>query len=60
MITECPNCKSKKVSWDSNFTFEDYGYDGEGTVSFLECLDCGTTIEICVPDKNPYGDDNRE
>ena len=53
----CPKCQTDKyMSWDSSFSFEDYCYEGEGVVSFYECLKCGTTIEICIPEKSPYED----
>lgn len=55
----CPKCKTDKhMSWDSDATFEDYGYEGDGVVSFYECLKCGTTIEICIPEKSPYEEEN--
>ena len=27
---ECFNCLARAVIWDADFTFEDYGYEGEG------------------------------
>lgn len=32
---ECFHCLQKSVIWDSDFDFEDYGYDGEGVVHVL-------------------------
>lgn len=45
----CPNCKNDSLSHDGDFTYEDLGYIGEGTVSFFECLVCGAQVEVCVP-----------
>lgn len=60
-MNECPNCRSRKhLSWESNFTFEECGYEGTGIVTFIECLNCGAKIEICVPDENPYADDKKK
>ena len=51
MKLECPKCGTDKhMRWQSDFTVEDLGRDGNGTVHFYECLKCGTTIEICIPD----------
>lgn len=47
----CPVCGTDKhMSWQSDFTFDDLGRDGKGTVHFYECLSCGTSIEISVPE----------
>ena len=46
----CPTC-GKELSHDNDFSYEDLGYIGEGTVSFFECLVCGTSVEVCVPEK---------
>ena len=50
----CPNCKSNRLAWQSDFTYEDCMYEGEGTVRFYECDAYGTTVEVCIPDINPY------
>ena len=46
---ECFHCLDKSVIWDSDFTFEDYGLDGEGLVHHLHCANCGAEIEYYVP-----------
>ena len=46
---ECFHCLSRSVIWQSDFTFEDYGYEGEGIVQNLICMDCGAEIEYRVP-----------
>ena len=57
---KCPYCLSDRLGLSSNFTYEECGYDGDGIVEFYECDFCGTTVEVCIPDKNPYGDVNKK
>ena len=46
----CPICENDKhMSFDNQFSYEDVGYIGDGTVYFYECLKCGTQIEISIP-----------
>ena len=45
----CPICNSP-MSHDNDFTYEDVGYVGEGVVSFYECLNCGTMVEVDIPE----------
>ena len=46
---ECFHCLSGGVVWDSDFGYEDYGYNGEGIVHVLHCTECGARIEYRVP-----------
>lgn len=55
---KCPHCLSDRLGFSSQFTYEECCYVGEGTVEFYECDNCGTTVEVCIPDKNSYGDEN--
>ena len=41
---ECFHCLSRGVIWDSDFSYEDYGYDGDGVVHVLHCTECGAQI----------------
>jgi Zn ribbon nucleic-acid-binding protein len=51
-MIECPKCKTKDyMSWDSDVAFQDIGIDGNGVISFYECLKCGTTVEIRIPEE---------
>ena len=44
---------STKVSnLDSDFDFEDYGYDGEGVVHICHCVNCGADIEYRIRTDN--------
>jgi transcription elongation factor Elf1 len=46
---QCFHCLSNSVVWQSDFSFEDFGYEGEGIVHILVCSNCGSEIEIRVP-----------
>lgn len=46
---ECFHCCTKGVIWDSDFDFEDFGYDGEGIVHICHCANCGAEIEYRIP-----------
>lgn len=41
---ECINCGAKSVSWQSDFTFDEYGFPGDGVVSVWHCNNCGADI----------------
>ena len=51
---ECFHCCTRSVIWDCDFTFEDFGYPGEGLVQICHCTNCGAEIEyrIAIPDKD--------
>ena len=46
---ECFNCLEKAVCWDCDYSFEDFGYEGEGIVHICHCSSCGAEIEYRVP-----------
>lgn len=46
---ECFHCLAQSVIWDSDFSFEDLGYDGDGIVQFCHCTNCGAEIEYRIP-----------
>lgn len=46
---DCPNCGCNKLIWQSDFDFEDYGYEGQGIVSNYECLECHTRMILEIP-----------
>lgn len=48
-LFECFHCLHRSVVWQSDFMFEDYGYEGEGIVQNLVCSNCGAEIEYRVP-----------
>ena len=45
---ECFNCLSRSVIWDADFSFEDFGYEGEGFVHICHCTRCGAEIEYRI------------
>lgn len=51
---ECFHCLSKSVIWDSDFDFEDYGYEGSGVVHVCHCTNCGAEIEYRCGSNNEY------
>lgn len=46
---ECFHCGCRSVIWQSDFMFEDYGYDGNGIVQNCVCTNCGAEIEYRIP-----------
>ena len=46
---ECFHCGHRSVVWGSDFSFEDYGLDGEGIIHSCTCSNCGAEIEYRVP-----------
>ena len=45
---ECFHCGARAVSWDADFSFEDYGIEGEGIVHVCHCNNCGAEIEYYI------------
>lgn len=50
---ECFHCGKKSVIWDSDFDFEDYGYEGKGIIHCCHCGNCGAEIEYRIPIGEP-------
>ena len=43
---KCWFCNGEKeLMWNSDFSFEDYGYEGEGIVTVLTCSNCNAHFE---------------
>lgn len=53
---ECFHCGCRTVIWDSDFTYEDYGYGGEGLIHECHCENCGAYITYMIP----FGDPEEE
>lgn len=49
---ECFHCGCKAVIWDNDFSFEDYGLDGEGLIHVCHCTQCGAEIEYRIGEGN--------
>lgn len=45
---ECFHCLQSTVVWDNDFSFEDFGYEGEGIVHICHCTNCGAEIEYRI------------
>ena len=43
----CPACGGQLI-WQSDFAFEDCGYDGDGIVTMYVCAQCGADVETAV------------
>ena len=48
MMYQCFHCLTDNVVWDSDFDFEDFGYEGKGIVHICHCTNCGAEIEYRV------------
>ena len=53
---ECFHCGCRSVIWDCDFSYEDYGYDGDGIVQECHCENCGARITYMIP----FGDEDDE
>ena len=42
----CYVCGKKKVIWNSDFSFDECGYEGDGIVHNYTCQECGAEIEV--------------
>lgn len=45
---ECFHCLHKSLVWDCDYSFEDFGYEGEGIVQILHCSNCGAEVEYRI------------
>ena len=45
---ECFHCGACAVIWDCDYSFEDFGYEGEGIVQVCHCENCGAQIEYWI------------
>ena len=45
---ECFHCGTKSVSWDADFSYEDFGMEGEGIVQVCHCNHCGAKIHYMI------------
>lgn len=46
---ECFHCLHKTVVWNNDFSFEDFGLEGEGIVHCCHCSNCGADITYMIP-----------
>lgn len=45
---QCFHCLTNGVYWQGDFSFEDYGLEGEGIVQVCHCANCGADIEYYI------------
>ena len=45
---ECCHCMNRSVIWDCDYTFDDFGYEGDGIVQIFHCASCGAEIEYRI------------
>ena len=45
---ECFHCGHKAVIWQNDFSFEDFGMEGEGIVHVCQCSHCGADIQYFI------------
>ena len=41
---ECINCGKRAVGWKADYDFENFGYEGKGTVHIYRCSNCNAEI----------------
>lgn len=56
---ECFHCGHRAVIWDSDFDFEDFGYEGEGIVHVCHCTHCGAEIEYRISLSDEEGEETK-
>lgn len=57
-MNRCFHCGEPTVIWDSDFSFDDFGYEGDGIVQILHCGSCGAEIEYRLRFEEEEGDDH--
>lgn len=46
---ECFHCGNKSVIWDCDYSFADYGEEGDGIIHECHCGNCGARITYRIP-----------
>lgn len=46
---ECFHCGERAAVWQNDWSFEDYGLEGDGLVHELICSNCGAVITYEIP-----------
>lgn len=47
---ECFHCLQNTVVWQCDYSFEDFGLEGEGIVHTCQCSNCGADIIYMIPE----------
>lgn len=45
---ECFHCGQRAVIWDSDYMFDELGYEGYGIVHLCHCANCHAEIEYRI------------
>ena len=45
---ECFYCRTRSVVWDADYSYNDYGLDGNGIVQECHCSNCGAKITYWI------------
>ena len=45
---QCFHCLHQSLIWDNDYSFEDFGYEGDGIVQILHCSNCGAEVEYRI------------
>lgn len=53
--TFCWRC-SHEMIWGGDFSYEDYGLDGEGVISNHSCPNCGASMEFYAGEDDECGE----
>ena len=56
----CPNCGRAKLHWDSDCSFDEMDFEGNGIVSEFHFVECGADITMFIPETNPYKEETEE
>lgn len=48
-VYQCFHCGDQAVLWMADFSYEDYGYEGDGIIHECQCSNCGAHITYFVP-----------
>lgn len=46
---KCIRC-GEELCWQSDFSYEDYGFEDEGLITIYHCLLCDASYEIFLPE----------
>ena len=45
---ECFHCGERKIVWNSDYDFSDFGLEGKGIVHVCHCTNCGAEVEYRI------------
>ena len=51
-MTHCWFCGHDMV-WQSDYSFDELGYEDDGVVAMLSCPSCGAMAEFSIKEENP-------